>query len=121
MKKIFFKLLPIVVIGLFILVMTTGAFLKKPLTGDDDVIHHIDNVQNSIHEDQWEKANEQLTQAEQAWKKIISRIQYSAERDEINTISKNIERARGYIDVQDKAGTLSELAEARFIWEELGK
>ena len=44
-----------------------------------------------------------------AWKKIIPRIQFSVERDEIYNISLNIARLRGSISAEDKTSTLNRI------------
>lgn len=121
MKGIGFKLIPIISIIIFILIMTTGSLLKKPLFGDDDVIHYIDDVRDKIKNENWEMASDQLKKAQKSWKKVVHRIQFSTERSEINSLKVNLERTHGFISAKDKSGALAELSEARYIWTELGK
>ncbi|HEX6593154.1 MAG TPA: DUF4363 family protein [Bacillota bacterium] len=121
MKGIGFKLFPVILIGLFIAIMTTGSFLKKPLREDDDVIYYLNHVQEDIEDEDWKSAAEYLTKTQKAWDKVVQRIQYSAERDEINMLKTTFERTNGFIRAKEKAGALAEIAEAQFIWKELGK
>ena len=121
MKGIGFKLIPIISLCLFIAIMTTGSILKKPLFGDDDVIHYIDDVMLNVTNEDWQAASDQLEKAQKAWKKVVHRIQFSAERDEINMLKTNLERTHGFIAAEDKGGAMAELLEANYIWTELGK
>lgn len=121
MKKIGLKLLPIVSISIFIIIMTTGSFLKKPLFGNDGVIDHIDLVTEYVKEEDWEAASIEIEYARQAWRNVVLRIQFSSERNEINAIKLNLERADGFIKAKHLGGALSELSELRFIWDELGR
>src|SRR5690625_5884499 len=115
------KLIPIIILALFIAVMTTGAALKKPMSDNDDVLHLIEKTETEILNQEWDTASEHLSKAQKAWKKVAMRIQFSAERDEINTLGKTFDRTSGFIKAEDKAGAMAELAEARSIWKELGK
>lgn len=121
MKGFGFKIFPFILLACFIAVMTTGSLLKKPLAKDDDVMLFIDNVKSDVKEEKWELAKDELEKLEKAWKKVVIRIQFSSERDEIKQLQRIIERTRGYVDAKDKGGALSDLAEAEFIWTELGK
>lgn len=120
MKAFGLKILPVLSICMFILIMTTGTFLKAPLIGDDDVIHYVNNVKGYIKEDNWDKASTELRRGQEAWKKVVKRIQFSSERNEINSLMINLKRAQGYIKAKNKGGALAEISEVEFIWSELG-
>ncbi|MGY0693913.1 DUF4363 family protein [Virgibacillus sp. FSP13] len=121
MKGIGFKIIPIILIGLFIFVMTSGSLLKKPMFGDDDVAHYIHNVKESVHDKSWKTASKNLNKAQKAWKKVIPRIQFSVERDEMNMFGKKLERTQAFISAKEKGSALAELAEAQYLWKEFGK
>ncbi|WP_284139343.1 DUF4363 family protein [Virgibacillus sp. LDC-1] len=120
MKKGWLKIIPIIVLAVFIFIMTSGAFLKQPLWGDDDVIHYIKQVEGSVKENDWKNATESLKKAQHAWNKVVMRIQFNAGQDEINDISRMLERAHGHIDAKDQIGVIAEMAEFRYVWAEIG-
>jgi len=121
MNNIRTKLIRMSALIIFIVVMTTGSFLKQPYYNTDDVIYYVDQLSDDIQKEKWEKANEQLEKIKKAWRHVVYRIQFSAERDEINTFKTNLERIRGFIIAEDKSGALADLSEMRYIWEQLGK
>lgn len=121
MKKSIRILIPVILLAFFIAVMTTGALLKKPMGKKDDLIHYIELMEEEILEQNWKEASDHLSDAKKAWKKVVTRIQFSAERDEINELHKTLDRTSGFIKAEDKGGAMAELAEARNIWTELGK
>lgn len=121
MKKSLSIAIPIFLIAIFVAAMTTGSFLKQPMASDDDVMLSIEKMEDEILNQDWEKASAHLKDAKKAWKKVVVRIQFSAERDEINELHKALERTGGFIQAEDKGGAMAELAEAQNIWKELGK
>lgn len=121
MKKSVRIIIPIISLGIFILAMTTGGLLKKPMSDEDDLISFIEKTEKEVLNQDWKKASTHLSDAKKAWKKVVRRIQFSAERDEINELHKTLDRTRGFIEAKDKGGAMAELAEARNIWKELGK
>lgn len=114
-------IIPIILIAIFIAVMTTGALLKKPMSKEDDLIHIIELLEKEVLDQNWDEASGHLDDAKKAWTKVVRRIQFSAERDEINELHKALDRTNGFIKAADKGGAMAELAEARNIWKELGK
>lgn len=121
MKKSIRIIIPIILLGIFIAIMTTGAILKMPMSKEDDLITFIEKMEEEVLNHEWEKASEHLDDAKNAWRKVVRRIQFSAERDEINDLHKTLDRTRGFIKAEDTGGAMAELAEARNIWKELGK
>ena len=121
MRKFLTKAIPLVTLALFLCIMLSGGILKKPFGKKDDVPQAIENVIRDISHDNWIEANEDIEKLEKAWKKITRRIQFSAERDEINYVSTSIARLRGAAMVEDKANSLIELQEAYHHWKTIGK
>jgi len=113
--------IPVATLIVFILVMISGNFLKKPLGGDDDVPGSIEKTIRSVIDENWDEAGTMADQLQRAWDKVVARVQFSSERDEINALSMNLARLRGAIIAKDKSGALMELKEAYEHWEELGK
>lgn len=121
MRKFLTVAIPIVTLAIFICVMLSGGILKKPLGKNDDFSQAIENAIQDINQDNWVEANKDIENLEKAWKKVIHRIQFSAERDEINDISTSIARLRGAARVEDKANSIIELYEAYHHWSVIGQ
>lgn len=121
MRKFFIVTIPIITLVLFMLVMLSGSYLKKPLGKDDNIPQFIEVVIKNIRDEKWQEAGENTDKLSRAWKKVVRRVQFSEERDEINDFTMSVARLRGGIMAKDKASSLSELSEAYEHWRELGK
>ncbi|HEX2925464.1 MAG TPA: DUF4363 family protein [Ruminiclostridium sp.] len=121
MRKFLVISIPIVTLVLFILVMESDILLKRPLGKNDSIPKSINTIINDINEENWDKADKDTDNLSEVWKKIVRRVQFSSERDEINAFSINLARLRGLILAKDKSGAFSELYEAYEHWEDLGK
>lgn len=121
MRKIIVVAIPIAALALFICIMISGSFLKKPFGTKDDVAQIIENITEKVNDEAWDEAVAEVDELELAWKKVIKRIQFSEERDEINFLSSNIARLRGAVSAKDKSDSLMELNDAHNHWKELGK
>lgn len=121
MRKFMVITIPIVALSFFILIMVSDSYLKGSLGKDDNIPQAIEGIIDDISNERWEEAKRNTEEIEGLWRKIVKRVQFSAERDEINAFSFNIARLHGAIMAKDKAGALVELREAYEHWEELGK
>ncbi len=121
MRKFLVITIPILTIAIFILVMLSGNFLKRPLGKDDNIPEAIQLIINDIQSESWEEAEKKADELSILWNKIVNRVQFSSERDEINALNVNIARLHGTIWAKDKPGSLAELCEAFEHWHELGK
>lgn len=121
MRKFITVAIPIVAIALFICIMLSGGFLKKPIGKEKGIPQAIENVIQDVNNEDWEEASKSTDDLDKTWKKVIFRIQFSSERDEMNYLSTNIARLQGAILAKDKASALLELYEANDHWEGLGK
>lgn len=121
MRRFMIIAIPLVTLVLFILVMLSGDILKKPLAGDDNVPQSIETVVQDLKHENWEAAEKSTDHLNSVWEKVTNRVQFSAERNEIEDLSMNIARLKGAIQAQDKASGLMELSEAYEHWESLGK
>lgn len=121
MRKFLIVAIPIVTLAIFICIMLSGSILKKTLTKDDDVAQCINHMMQRVDKEDWEEASKGVEDLDKAWKKVMKRIQFSAERDEINYISTNIARLRGAIEAKDKSNALMELNAAYNHWKDIGK
>lgn len=121
MRKFLVVSIPIIALIVFILIMLSGSILKKPLGNNDNLPFTINTVMEDVNAQQWEKAYEDTEKLDLIWNKIIKRVQFSSERDEINALSVNIARLKGAIIAKDKASAFMELNEAFEHWSALGK
>ena len=121
MRIFLVRSIPIVTIIIFILIMLSDNFLKHSFNEDDNVVKYIQQIMNDVNIEDWDEANIKLINLNEAWMKVVRRVQFSAERNEINDFDKSIARLRGAILAKDKANALIELSEAYEHWENLGK
>lgn len=121
MRKFLVIAIPIATIVLFVCIMLSGSFLKKSFTTNDDVAGTLDIIKENINKEAWDEADVEVDELDNAWRKVIKRIQFNEERDEINFLTSNIARLKGAVSAKDKSGALMELDDAYNHWEELGK
>lgn len=121
MRKFMVIALPVVALILFIAIMLSGNILKNSLSGEDAIPQAIATLMQDIEGEKWDLAATHTEQLENNWKRVVRRIQFSSERNEINDFSVNIARLKGCIRAKDKSSGLQELAEAYEHWEDLGK
>lgn len=120
MRKFIIISIPIVTLTLFILIMLSGNYLKKPIGGNDDFPKLVQLVINDVYEEKWEEAVKHKNDLDNAWEKILNRVQFSSERDEINALNVSLSRLDGAILVKNKDLAICELNEAYEHWDQLG-
>lgn len=121
MRKFIVVAIPVAALVLFVVIMISGSFLKKPFGKNDDVAQMLEKVLEDVNNEDWEKAVKEAEELENGWKKVIKRIQFSEERDEINFLTSNIARLRGAVEAKDKSSAFMELNDAYSHWKNLGK
>ncbi len=119
MKRLKYYAFMVVLFALFIFIMNGGDLFKKPLGSGDDFMLYMNQLENNICTKEWQTASINYENLHRAWKKIVPRIQYSVEKDEINAIDVNLARLKICINSQDKTLALLELNEAREHWHDL--
>ncbi|TCP29315.1 uncharacterized protein DUF4363 [Scopulibacillus darangshiensis] len=113
--------IPVLLMVIFIFIMMSGIFLKKPMGKDDHVVKNINILYNDIQQRKWKAASTDRDDLESAWKRVVPRVQFSAERDEMNKISNSLAKLDGFIDGKEKAGALAELKDLENNWRNIGK
>lgn len=119
MKKFISFSIPILALTVFVLLMLGGNYLKKPHNPSEDVIVFVELSIEHAKAEKWDMLDEDIVNINTAWKKIMPRIQFSVERDELYNISLNIARLKGSADSKDKTSALIELNEIIENWDEL--
>lgn len=121
MRKFLVVSIPIITLIFFVLIMLSGSILKNPLGNNDKFPFSINTIIEDVNAQHWEKAYEDTEKLDLTWNKIIKRVQFSSERDEINALSVSIARLKGAIIARDKASALMEINEAFEHWSGLGR
>lgn len=121
MRKFLVISIPIFTIALFVLIMLSGSILKNPLGKDDDIPGAIQIIIQDIQSENWESANANTEILSNTWEKIVKRVQFSSERDEINSFDLSMAQLRGAIMAQDKSSSFIALNEAYEQWDGLGR
>lgn len=119
MKKLIRYIIPFASLIIFIAVMLSGEYLKKPRNPSEDVIGLVEAAIKDTRKEDWNKIEQDIILLEKAWNKIVPRIQFSVERDEIYNIGINIARLKGSVISEDKSAILSELYALIENWNEL--
>jgi len=105
----------------FLLIMGTAVFLKNPITGNDDVLKHVQLVQKTVKTEEWQQANNEWKEATQAWEKVKNRIQFSVERDFIEDIDDELATIKGAIVAKNIDRAIIASERIKIIWDELGR
>jgi hypothetical protein len=121
LKRFLVMAIPVVTLIIFIMVMFSGDYLKQPLGTDDNIPQTIEAIIKSIEAENWESVETETLNLEAAWKKVVRRVQFSVERDEINYFTTSLARLQGAVLTKDKSSALIELKEAYSHWENLGR
>ncbi|MCR1898374.1 DUF4363 family protein [Irregularibacter muris] len=121
MRKFMVVTIPIITLVIFVLIMFGVNFLKNPLGKDDNIPLIIERMEHNVSNERWQEVGEQREELANAWKKVVRRIQFSSERDELNAFRINLARLKGAILAEDKSNALMELKEAHEHWESLGR
>lgn len=121
MRKFLVILIPAITIALFLLIMLSDNFLKNPLTNNDNLPLSIESIRKDIEAENWSDAGVKVENLSSVWDKVVKRVQFSSEKDEIDSLYVNIARLKGAIAAKDKSSSLMELNEAYEHWENIGK
>ncbi len=121
MRSFLVKAIPIFTLLIFLSVMASGFFLKKPIGKEPGIPESITAVVAEVINEDWQMANKKALALSDLWRKIVTRVQFSSERDEINAFDVCMARLRGAIMAKDKSASLQELSEAYEHWVELGR
>lgn len=121
MRKFLIITIPIVALVCFSLIMLSGGILKKSSVQGATIPESIQLIINDVNSENWPAANEKTELLSTSWDKMVKRIQFSSERDEINSFDASIARLRGAIMAKDKSACLMELNGANEHWDGLGR
>lgn len=106
---------------LFIGIMLSGSFLKQPFSDKDRLLDTMKSLETSINHLDWEKAEEEVNYIEKAWGKVVFRIQFSVERENMMQVDETISRIKGGVKSQDKNIIMEEIYYFYSLWDHLGE
>lgn len=118
-NKVLRVLLPILTIAFFILILTSGRFLKRPFSEKDDVIKYVKYINIDIQNENWNNAKENLEKLEYAWDIVDSRIQFSFDKDRILDFEDTLAYLKGAIYAKDDKNCLIYIQVLLALWENL--
>lgn len=121
MRRFIVIAIPIGTLALFIFVMLSSRILKMPLGKEDNIPKQIQIIQDHVKNERWEEVDKEAQKLNEIWNNIVTRVQFSAERDEINSFNVCLARLNGAITAKDKTSALLEINEALEHWKNIGK
>ncbi len=116
MRKFVITVIPIITLALFVFVMNSDIIFKQPLTKNDNIPKSIRLVKVEVENKNWDEASSKTEALTKSWKNVVNRVQFSAEKNEINAFNKSLARLRGAITAKDKSCAIIELSEAYEHW-----
>ncbi|MDN8588902.1 hypothetical protein B2I21_04185 [Chryseobacterium mucoviscidosis] len=112
--------LPICMILLFCAILASGTFLKKPWGTNDRLLESVQTLEKQVQAKNWTEAKTQVDYALQAWDRIVNRIQFSVERENIYNILGALARMKGGVVAKDEKMILAEIYYFYVLWDNLG-
>lgn len=119
MKKVLRIVVPIFMLLIFILVMTTGGIVKKPLNDSEDVVAYALAIRDNVAQAKWDNATENMTSLEEAWNKIRFRIQFSIEGNRMYEFEAILSQLKGAINARSEVMTIMQLESLMGEWDRL--
>lgn len=115
-KKVLFLILTIC-----ILISTNScALLQKSIDNRAGFSNYLNQTENSIRNEDWEKAKAELEKSKATWKKVKPLFQVDIDHDYVNNIEEDFIKLGGYIDVKEKADALATILLIKYTWENIG-
>ncbi|MFO8060846.1 MAG: DUF4363 family protein [Bacillota bacterium] len=111
----------ILVLALFYVSLSTVPWMKRPFGPREDVEGYLDDLIRLVDEEQWDEAGENLPDLEEAWDRVIARLQLVLERDEVNRFTAGLVRLKVAVEQRDATRALTELAQMRQVWQDMGR
>ncbi|MDU1321159.1 MAG: DUF4363 family protein [Clostridium botulinum] len=121
MRRFLVRTIPIVALSFFIAVMLSAGYMKKPRSQGENVDEFISITIEYVKNEDWSNAEKEVEKLNLAWNKVLKRVQFSSELDQINYLSESIDKAKGGIIAEDKGISLSNLTSFYEEWKNIGK
>lgn len=121
MRKILYYSAISLLLLTFVFILNSGDIAKKPWEKDDNFVLYAARLQKDVAIKDFQRAEADLKQLKKAWSKIVKRIQYSVEKDEINSIYVNLARLTAHIENRDQKSARVEIEEMWNHWHHLNQ
>ncbi|WP_251859823.1 DUF4363 family protein [Clostridium sp. Marseille-Q2269] len=121
MRRFLVRTIPIVALSFFVMIMLSGGYMKRPRNQAENVDEFISTTIEYVESEDWSEAEKEIEKLDLAWNKILKRVQFSWEVDQINFLNENINKAKGGIMAKDKGVTLSNLYSFYQEWKSIDK
>lgn len=109
----------ILIVGILINICSCG-LLQKPINKQTGFSNHLKQTENSIRDEDWEKAKVSLDEAKKAWRKSKPLLQIDIDHDYVNNIEEDFVKLGGYIEAKEKADSLATILLVENTWKNIG-
>lgn len=96
------------------------ALLQKPIDNRTGFSNYLKQTEESIRNEDWEKAKSNLEDSKGTWKKVKPLLQIDIDHDYINSLEEDFVKLGGYIDTKEKANALATILLIKDTWENIG-
>lgn len=119
--KFMYKVIPVAILSVSIVMMLSGQWLKHSIGKEDDVIKGMTMLEQAVKEEDWDAAANHVEVIDSAWRQVVKRIQFSVERERIREVDAAIVRLKAAVSVQDEKKVIEEVEFFYMIWDTLGE
>lgn len=96
------------------------ALLTKTFDRRTHFSEYLEQLENSIKSEDWNKAESLLESSKKAWKQLKPLIQVDVDHDYVNSIEENLVMLSGYIETSEKPDSLAAVRMIKDMWENIG-
>lgn len=121
MRKVIWTLVPIMLLVISGLALSSTGYMKKPRGARDDFDAHLQSVRSGILNEEWDLAKAQLDATREAWWIVEGRLQLSCQHDELRDVAAALARLGGTILAQDSKAAIAAWVEALEEWDQIGR
>ena len=103
-----------------IIFLSSCTILVEHIDKNTHFSEQVSSIESAIRSESWEQANESLSAAKKAWKRLKPVIQIDIDHDYIHVIEDNIAELKAYIDTKQKPDALAKVLLIQETWEDIG-
>ncbi|MDW7674437.1 MAG: DUF4363 family protein [Bacillota bacterium] len=117
-KKAAAYLIPLLILIIFTLILTSGFFLKKTFEAGTTIPQTLEKLELIIVGESWGEAEVMVDSLQHQWDTLAPYLQISTTESDIKDFSKSITSLKGYIRGEELGSALAELGLLNYIWEQ---
>jgi hypothetical protein len=118
MSKVMKYVIPIAFLIISIFIMLSNALLKNVLRGDEIPVI-LDEILEDVNNEKWEQAQIKVNEIKTINRNILKIIQFSAERDELNSFNQQLSVLEGYLYTTNQSEAIVSVFLLKAYWLEL--